>query len=289
MNKKVLKAAVIMAVFITLILGFVFSVYYGYFHINGLIAGKYPVRGVDVSHYQGEIDWQVLSGQDIQFAYIKATEGSSHTDERFSFNCEKARGAGLTTGAYHFFSFDSPGSAQAQHFIRTVEPFEGMLAPAVDVEFYGDKKENPPIPALVEAELKDFLDQVEQAYGRKPVIYATKEAWELYIRGRFDDYPLWIRDIWQKPVLKSEAADGKEYNWTFWQYTNRGRLKGFSGEETFVDLNVFYGTWEEWLQSLASQNRETLHLRPDPSQKLSSVKKTSQSPPPPHHGHYPFP
>lgn len=218
-------------------IGAAFLIYYGYVHVNGAAAGKYPVRGVDVSHYQGEIDWQVLAGQEIRFAYIKATEGSSYTDEKFAVNYAEAGKTPLRVGAYHFFSFDSPGITQAEHFIDTVEARQGMLPPVVDVEFYGNKKENPPEPDQVERELRDYLELAERAYGKRPVIYAAMDTWELYILGRFDDYPLWIRDIWREPV-----PDG----WTFWQYTNRGRLEGFSGEEGFIDLNVFYGTEEQW-------------------------------------------
>lgn len=214
-----------------------YMVYNGYFHANGAAAGKYPVRGVDVSHYQGEIDWQILAGQDIMFAYIKATEGSTFTDEKFAVNYAEAGKTKLRVGAYHFFSFDSPGSTQAQHFIETVEICQGMLPPVVDVEFYGNKRENPPEPEQVERELQDYLEAVQQAYGMTPVIYANKEIWELYLRGRFDDYPLWIRNIWREPELGG---------WTFWQYTNRGRLGGFSGDEKYVDLNVFYGTLDQW-------------------------------------------
>lgn len=129
----------------------------------------------------------------------------------------------------------------------------------VDVEFYGNKKENPPDPGQVVTELKDYLHKVEQTWGQKPVIYATQEAWELYIRGKFDSsYPLWIRDIWKEPKLKSPDDDGRERGWTFWQYTNRGRLKGFSGEEAFVDLNVFGGTREQWLSFSAPPLKDTV-------------------------------
>lgn len=259
--KKRLPTALITALSLAaaLCLGFGLALYHGYVHINGPAAGSYPVRGVDVSHYQGDIDWQVLSRQKIQFAYIKATEGSSHIDETFAVNCEKALETDLSVGAYHFFSFDSPGAAQAQHFIATVKPFPNLIAPVVDVEFYGDKKENPPDPGQVEAELRDYLEQTEQAFGQKPVIYATMEAWELYIRGKFDDYPLWIRDIWREPKLNSQTGGDTEYGWTFWQYSNRGRLEGFSGEEPFVDLNVFHGTQEQWLSFVTPPVR-----RPEP-------------------------
>ena len=216
----------------------VYAVYFGYYHVNGFRASRYPIHGVDVSHYQGEIDWDVLSAQDIQFAYIKATEGSSHVDDRFEENYREAKQTGLRVGAYHFFSFDSPGATQAEHFIGTVEVFDGMLPPVVDVEFYGNKEANPPEPEEVRPQLQAYLDAVEEAYGMRPVIYATYESWELYIENQFDEYPLWIRDIWKQP--------GTSVDWTFWQYTNRGRLKGFTGKESYVDLNVFKGSCEEW-------------------------------------------
>ena len=240
-KKYVILVCGIMAVLFAAAAGLVYAVYYGYYHVNGFRAAKYPVRGVDVSHYQGEIDWDVLAAQDIQFAYIKATEGSSHVDGRFDENYREARKTQLRVGAYHFFSFDSPGTTQAENFIRTVEKFEGMLPPVVDVEFYGNKEANPPASEEVWPQLQAYLDAVEEAYGLRPVIYATYESWELYIKGQFDDYPLWIRDIWSKP--KADVP------WTLWQYTNRGRLKGFSGEESYVDLNVFMGTVEEWEKS----------------------------------------
>lgn len=243
MRKRIYGTIIFLA---ALILALAFSLYRGYFQINKRAAEKYPIKGVDVSHYQGDIDWQTLSNEDIRFAYIKATEGSSHTDEMFEENYTEARKTELKIGAYHFFSFDSPGSTQAEHFIRTVEPFEGMLPPAVDVEFYGDKKKNPPEAEEVETELREYLNQVEQAYHKKPVIYATMEAWKRYIRGRFDEYPLWIRNIWREPALKSGTENGQEQSWIFWQYTDRERLRGYSGEETFIDLNVFYGSEEEW-------------------------------------------
>ena len=88
--KKRLRTVAITAALLIMALGsgFIFAVYHGYVHINGPAAARYPVRGVDVSHYQGDIDWQVLAGQQIRFAYIKATEGSSYTDELFAVNCQ---------------------------------------------------------------------------------------------------------------------------------------------------------------------------------------------------------
>ena len=134
-----LLAAVLLSAFVL-----AFLVWNGYLLLNNPSRERYPVRGVDVSKYQGEIDWPVLAEQEISFAFIKATEGSSHVDARFAYNYEEARKTGLRVGAYHFFSFDSGGDTQAENFIRNVEAFEGMLPPVIDLEFYGDKAENPP-------------------------------------------------------------------------------------------------------------------------------------------------
>ena len=141
---------------------------------NRLLAARYPVKGVDVSSYQGMIDWKTLAAQDISFVFIKATEGSTFVDDNFAYNYSEARKTGLRVGAYHFFSYDSEGSTQADNFIKTVENSEGMLPPVIDLEFYGDKRQNPPPQADVRRELDVFIEKVTQYYGMKPIIYATE-------------------------------------------------------------------------------------------------------------------
>ena len=215
---RILAALVVMTVFAAGIMAHL--IWNGRILLNNPSKTRYPVRGVDVSHYQGEIDWKVLGRQDIDFAYIKATEGSSHVDEKFSQNWSESALSGLAVGAYHFFSFDSSGKDQLAHFIQCLPDREGMLPPAVDVEFYGDKAANPPNPADVEQELGTLLEGLEAQYGMVPVIYATEESWNLYIRGRFDRYPLWIRNVKTKPRTEGEP-------WLLWQYTNRQRLGGY--------------------------------------------------------------
>ena len=84
-----------------------------YFHTFSPDRGKYPVRGIDVSHHQGPIDWQRVAADDVAFAVIKATEGGDHVDDAFATNLREARAAGLAVGAYHFFTFCRPGGDQA--------------------------------------------------------------------------------------------------------------------------------------------------------------------------------
>lgn len=200
----------------------------------------YPVRGVDVSAYQGEIDWAALSNEGIQFAFIKATEGSSFVDKRFSYNWEQAHTTNLRVGAYHFFSFDSTGEAQAEHYIGTVPRVDGMLPPVVDLELYGRYRSAPPAKAEAVARLEALLTALEGHYGVRPIIYATHETYDLYLKDGYRNYDIWIRNVLFYPYL----SDGRQ--WNFWQYSNRGRLKGYNGVERFIDLNVFHGTAEEF-------------------------------------------
>lgn len=212
----------------------------GHIKLNSPSREQYPIRGVDVSEYQGEIDWKVLSEQDISFAFIKATEGSSYVDRYFEYNFENALKTDLKIGAYHFFSYDSSGKTQAENFINTVPVVDGALPPVADVEFYADKAQNPPNKESVQKELNDFLDSLENHYGKKPIIYATMKSYRLYIEDDYCDYDIWIRDIVKSPKLKDERQ------WIFWQYTDRETLDGYTGEERFIDMNVFYASETDW-------------------------------------------
>lgn len=234
------RLIIIFAVFVAAIITLFLLVFSGIILLNAPAAKNYSVRGVDVSAYQGDIDWQTLSNQDISFAFVKATEGSSFVDRKFAFNFSEAQKTELKVGVYHFFSYDSSGITQAENFINTVKPFEGMLPPVIDLEFYGDKEKNPPDRDKVATELQAMLDALEQHYGLKPIIYATERSYELYLSGGYEEYDIWIRNVISKPDLADDRS------WTFWQYTNRGRLDGYNGEEKYIDINVFCKTKEEF-------------------------------------------
>ncbi len=209
--------------------------------LNNPSVEKYPVRGVDVSAYQGEIDWAELAEQgDISFAFIKATEGSTFVDSRFDYNYAEARKTKLRVGAYHFFSFESEGKTQAENFIKAVSKTENMLPPVIDLEFYGEFWKNQPRRDKVQGELDDMLALLEAHYGVKPIIYLTEETYSAYIKGDYDGYDIWFRNVYSGKGL----SDGRE--WTFWQYTNREKLNGYNGEEKFIDMNVFNGTKEQF-------------------------------------------
>ena len=177
MQKKVrgiiTKKSIIILTLILLFMTLLIAIALKKVKINTLFAKNFPVRGVDVSHYQGDIDWEVLQMQNIDFAYIKATEGSSHVDEKFTENWKNASQTALSIGAYHFFSFDSEGETQAENFIRTVGTLDGKLIPVIDVEYYGDKFKNPPEKEKVVSELKEMCTCLEQEYSVKPMLYTT--------------------------------------------------------------------------------------------------------------------
>lgn len=210
----------------------------GYIRLNYPCPDDYPVRGIDISHHQRTIDWDLLVRENIDFAFIKATEGGDHKDTRFDEHWERAGELGIVRGAYHFFTFCKPGSEQAANFIETVPVEEMTLPPVIDLEFGGNCSARPSKEEVL-AEIADFSDLIEQRYGRRPIIYATNQSYREFLAGELPGYTIWIRDIYSKPKL----PDGRE--WNFWQYANRGRLFGVEG---FIDLNVFNGDREEFLE-----------------------------------------
>lgn len=211
----------------------------GVLHINNPDQEKYPIVGVDVSSYQGTIDWKTLASQNISFAFIRATEGSSTIDACFERNWIEASKTNLRIGAYHFFSFESPGETQADLFCSTVTPIDDMLPPVIDVEYYGEYKAEKDIDVSdVKAQLRVLIDRMTAAYGMKPILYASKETYDTIIKEDFGDCDLWMRSVYSK--VRSDIG------WTFWQYSNRHVLQGYSGKERFIDMNVFFGGVDEF-------------------------------------------
>lgn len=230
------------AVFYTLLVGwsvlFFFlmkpysEVWQAIYHNAGIPEG-YEIRGIDVSHYQGHINWQRLSLTDIKdtpisFAIIKATEGVTVDDDNFDDNFRDSRRYGLLRGAYHFFTPDEPASAQAAHFISRVHLEKGDLPPVLDIETVGDLS-----PQDIHDAVLTWLLLTEDHYGAKPILYTNLNFKLRYLNSPdFDQYPFWIAHYYVKNV-------GWKGKWHFWQHTDRGRLPGIP---TFVDFNVFNGS-----------------------------------------------
>ena len=198
---------------------------------NILLAKSAPAWGVDVSEYQGHVDWQRITAQGVSFAYIKATEGSGYVDPRFAENRAGAIAAGLPCGAYHFFSFDSPAETQADSFLSVAAPWEGMLPPAIDLELYGGYKRSPLSREEVLPGLRLLIRRIEDTCGMTPILYVTRDSYRLYVREAGLGCPLWARDVYLPPLWAKEG-------WLLWQYTDRGRLDGYDGAERYIDLNA---------------------------------------------------
>ncbi len=229
------------ALFIAVVLLIFFDL--GYIRFNYPGTAKYPVRGIDISHHQMEIDWDLLARADLDFVFIKATEGGDHRDTKFPEYWEKAGELGLARGAYHYFTFCKPGRVQAENYTRAVPGGPGLLPPVIDLEYGGNCSARPSREEIVR-EIGEFSDIVERKYGTRPIIYATNQSYRDFISGELPGHIIWIRDIFSTPRL----PDGRE--WAFWQYTNKGRLWGIDG---FVDLNVYNGTREDF-SALLSRN-----------------------------------
>ncbi|GAK60789.1 glycoside hydrolase family 25 [Candidatus Vecturithrix granuli] len=232
------RAIILIACLAGICLGVVTPVLFstGILRMNYPDSQRFPVRGIDISHHQQTIDWQKLRQEQIQFVLIKATEGGDFKDRLFLENWRKAKEAGFIRGAYHFFTFCRPGKEQAQNFIDTVPVEPGTLSPVIDLEFGGNCQTRPSRASLLQ-ELIEYIAAIEQVYGQTPVLYVTYEAYNVYLTGELEQLALWIRDIFWHPRLPDNRA------WRFWQYSNRGRLQGIP---TYVDLNVFHGSTEEF-------------------------------------------
>ena len=206
---------------------------------------EYPegsVRGIDISHYQEDIDWEMLRNADlqgsaVQFVFIKATEGSDQFDKNFNRNFFEAKRNGLVRGAYHFFSSQTPSKNQAEFFCRMVQLEPGDLPPVLDVEVNVGGSTGYSRAQLRKDVLK-WLRIVEQHYGVKPIIYASYKFKTQYLDGKeFADYPFWIAHYY---------VDKLQYegDWAFWQHTDVGKVHGIGGN---VDVDLFNGEYEDLL------------------------------------------
>lgn len=193
--------------------------------------------GVDVSKYQGKIDFDLFFSQGAKFVFIKATEGIDHLDENFYENFEAAKNSKMRVGAYHFFRFELDGKAQAQNFINIVG--ENLdLPPVLDAELYGEYVKNPPKAGDVDKNMEEFLSTLREFYKKEPIIYCNISFYEKYIAGKFENSDIWIASLEKNPPKLYDNRD-----WTFWQYSHTGSLKGFdgNGNQKYIDFNYFNG------------------------------------------------
>jgi lysozyme len=202
---------------------------------------RYQVHGIDVSHHQGAIDWQKVkkirfSDQNLRlrFFYLKATEGTTRSDRLFADHWQLLKKMGLRRGAYHFYIPWRDPLSQADNFAHIVNLEKGDLPPVLDFE--QDTKE--PQAQLIR-DLSTWLNLIEGRFHVKPIIYTNNHFYQKYIKGNFDDYPLWIAD-YDSHKLGGDYPSGKLW---FWQHSRSGNIEGIRGS---VDVNVFMKDEEDF-------------------------------------------
>jgi lysozyme len=188
------------------------------------------IDGIDVSHWQGTIDWQAVRGGGIDFAFIKATEGGTYVDPQFARNWAAAADAGITRGAYHYFRPNVDAVKQAEHFLRVTRLSAGDLPAVLDVETSDGMAGDSLLRAV-----RTWLETVERATGKRPIVYTYPDFWNRYVAASPGAYPLWIASYGrEQPLMPSTGWS----DWTFWQSSAIGRVPGIQGD---VDLDHFRG------------------------------------------------
>jgi lysozyme len=205
----------------------------------------YAVHGTDTSRWQPDIHWGKVQNAGISFAFIKATEGGDVLDKSFRENFAKAKAAGIPRGAYHFYYFCTAPEVQAKWYLRHIPKEAGAMPPVLDAEWNHASRTCPgkPSPAKVRNDLSVWLNIVEKATGKRPIIYTTPDFYSDNDMGRFEAHDFWLRSTAAHP---SERYPQEK--WTFWQYTGTGKIPGIEGR---ADINVFRGSeadWRKWLQ-----------------------------------------
>jgi lysozyme len=205
------------------------------------------VPGIDVSYWDSGIDWPKVRATGQRFVFIKATEGETYTDPTFENNWTGAKTSGLLRGAYCFFHPNQDGKKQADRFIGVVKALNdnGEFPMVLDLEV----PDATPKEKII-AKAKIWLDEVEQAFGRKPIIYSGVSFLETNFSELGGAPPAWTKDypFWLG-WFPSQYTSGMTplmprgwFTWNFWQYSESGSLNGIN---TKVNLDLFNGTLDE--------------------------------------------
>ena len=211
------------------------------FSSNHLKPKDYPIHGIDVSKFQGDIDWNAVAYSGVKFAWIKATEGGDRADARFQANWEGAKAAGIPHGAYHFVYWCRPPLEEINYFEQNAPVEDDALPPVLDAEATPTSPTCRRHVAQDEAiaDMQVMLQEMERHYRKRPIIYTTVDFYEANLsNGALMDYPIWVRSTKHHPAVKYGSRA-----WHFWQYQSDGRVPGIGGD---VDKDAFYGTKEQW-------------------------------------------
>jgi len=221
-------------------------------------ARRKVIQGIDVSRWQGDIDWAKVKDAGTRFAFIKATEGGDHVDPNFKRNWIEAKKHGVPRGAYHFVWWCRPAKDQVRWIKKHIPRDPDALPPVLDVEWQNDSQ------CARRVSREDALEKIQimlkglrEHTGKKPIIYTDINFHEDVLEGAFNDHPYWLRST-AAPLAKRYARD----RWEFWQFTTTGRVPGITGH---VDRNAFFGSEREfdaWRQGRFDIGSRTWHGGP---------------------------
>lgn len=187
------------------------------------------LRGIDVSHFSGEVEWDQVKQAGFSFVFVKATEGQDALDPRFHHHWTALAKSGLKRGAYHFYVTEDDPADQADFFITQVNLTEGDLLPVVDIETLG----HGTAPGLANR-LQKFLTLLENHYGVRPMLYTSPRFWNAHLNAEFGDYPLWVAEY---EVEQPRLPEGWS-TWTLWQFEENATVDGV---EKGADLSILKG------------------------------------------------
>ena len=187
------------------------------------------LSGIDVSKWQGSVNWKQVQQAGVAFAFARATYGMTEVDSSFNDNWQGMKDAGIIRGAYHFFLAADDPVRQADFFISTVGSLgPDDLPPVIDVE------SDSGVSSALVADVQTWLNTVAQGLGRTPIIYTAPSYWNANMNSDFGKYPLWVAEY---GVAEPKAVNGWT-SWTFWQYSSTGKVGGVGNA---VDLDYFNG------------------------------------------------
>ena len=205
------------------------------------ILDKYEakVAGIDVSHYQGKINWSAVDLIEnkfpIRFVFVRASIGNDEVDARFDENWAGAKQRNFIRGAYHYYRPNENSITQAKLFIKTVALKNGDLPPVLDIEKLPKEQS---IDSL-KIGLKRWLDLVDAHYHVKPIIYTSERYYKDFLKKEFSDYTFWVANY-------NFFVENMQDDWLFWQFTEKGQINGIDEK---VDINIYNGS-EKMLEYL---------------------------------------
>jgi len=218
------------------------------------------LEGVDVSHFNGIVDWSQVQASGKSFAFVAASNGLVE-DPNFDTNYANVKAAGVIRGAYHFFLPQVDPAAQANLFLAKIGPLSsGDLPPVLDVEVIGGVG-----PSAAASAIQVWASIVEQATGRKPIIYTNASFWSQILGGpNFSAETLWVANF----ARACPSIPSTWQNWTFWQYTNLGFVPGITG---FANLDRFNGSITDLNILAGVELKVDIRIKPDDEDGLAVV------------------